>query len=189
MSRFGIAVVCTMLLHPDRPYRFRLRISAIIGVFVALFARAAVKGPEPIASFDLNRYLGTWYEIARMPSRFERGLDSVTATYSLRTDGSVKVVNQGSRNGKRSRAVGRAKFTGRSDVGALRVTFFAPFYADYTILDLDTAQYRWAMVASGRKYLWILSRTPALDFEIVDSLVNRAAGLGFETDRLYFTRQ
>jgi len=98
-------------------------------------------------------------------------------------------VNQGSRNGKRSRAVGRAKFTGRSDVGALRVTFFAPFYADYTILDLDTAQYRWAMVASGRKYLWILSRTPALDFEIVDSLVNRAAGLGFETDRLYFTRQ
>jgi apolipoprotein D and lipocalin family protein len=158
-------------------------------MFLALSACAAINRPEPVAPFDINRYLGTWYEIARMPSRFERDLDSVTATYSLRADGAVSILNMGKSKGKISRAVGKAKFSGNRKIGSLRVTFFAPFYADYTILALDTAQYRWALVASGRKYLWILSRTPALDFEVVDTLVNRAAGLGFNTSRLYFTRQ
>jgi len=155
----------------------------------AILVSAAVKSLVPATNFDLTRYLGAWYEIARLPAWFEKNLDSVTATYSLREDGKVRVVNEGSREGRHARSVGRAKFAGKTDVGALRVSFFGPFFGDYTIIELDTTQYRYAMVASGRKYLWILSRTPVLDTEVVRRLVGRAGELGFDTKRLYYTRQ
>ena len=158
-------------------------------IFSAVISSSAVNSPLPVTPFDLNSYLGTWDEIARLPAWFEKGLDSVTAVYSLRDDGKVRVVNEGSKNGRRSRSVGRAKFAGRADVGALRVSFFGPFYADYTIIELDTAQYRYALVSSGRKFLWILSRTPVLDTAVVRRLVERAAEFGFDTGRLYYTKQ
>ncbi|HMD67272.1 MAG TPA: lipocalin family protein [Chitinivibrionales bacterium] len=143
---------------------------------------------EPVAHFDLNRYLGTWYEIARMPAGFENNLIRVTATYSLRNDGKVKVENEGVdvKSLKRKRAIGKAKFAGSADVGYLKVSFFGPFYADYVILELDQ-DYRYAMVASSNKYLWILSRTPALEKATVDASMEKARSLGFETEKIYFT--
>lgn len=145
---------------------------------------------EPVAGFNLKKYLGTWYEIARMPVRFENNLNRVTATYSLRSDGKVKVENEGvdTKSQKRKRAIGKAKFAGSTDTGYLKVSFFGPFYADYVILELDQ-DYRYAMVASSRKYLWILSRMPALDQNILVALTEKAKSLGFETERLYFTPQ
>jgi apolipoprotein D and lipocalin family protein len=161
----------------------------ILVALLAIVSRAGDKPLVPVANFDLTRYVGVWHEIARLPAWFEKNLDSVTATYSLRSDGKVRVVNEGSRGGKHSRSVGRAKFAGRSDVGALRVSFFGPFFGDYKIIDLDSAHYAWALVASDRKFLWILSRTPTLDPAVVHKLAGHAAELGFDTGKLYFTKQ
>lgn len=145
---------------------------------------------EPVTHFDLNKYLGRWYEIARMPAGFENNLIQVTATYSLRNDGKVRVENAGvdARSSKRKMAIGKAKFARNADTGYLKVSFFGPFYADYIILELDK-EYRYALVASSIKYLWILSRTPVLDRQKLDELTAQATSLGFETEKLYFTPQ
>ncbi len=117
-----------------------------------------------VKQLDLERYLGTWYEIARFDHRFERGLVGVTANYSLRDDGKIKVVNEGYKktlDGKHDVAVGKAKTT--DDPGRLKVSFFWIFYADYLVLELGE-NYQWALIGStSDKYLWILSRTPILD--------------------------
>lgn len=143
---------------------------------------------KPINNFNLDRYLGTWYEIARMPSWFEKDLVRVTATYSLRPDGKVKVLNQGFKpapSNKHKTAVGKAKFAADTVTGHLRVSFFGPFYADYVIIDLDT-NYQYALVASNSyNYLWLLSRTPVLDSARVDMLLKKAEGMGFDIAKLY----
>jgi apolipoprotein D and lipocalin family protein len=118
-------------------------------------------------------------------------LVNVTATYSLRKDGAVKVVNEGYKNtkdGKHNVATGKAKFGKSPDLGYLRVSFFWPFYGDYSIVELDP-DYTYAMVASSPKYLWILSREPKMDKKNLDALIEKAGKLGFETNRLYFTPQ
>ena len=159
-----------------------------------LFARQAFSAPVelmPVSGFDLDRYLGKWYEIARLPIRFEKKLINVTATYSLRKDGKVKVINEGykeTKTGKHKIAVGKAKFKASPDRGYLRVSFFGPFYGDYVIIELDP-EYKYAMVASSRKYLWILSREPKMDSVVLERLVKKAEELGFDTSRLYFTPQ
>ena len=144
----------------------------------------------PVSNFSLERYLGTWYEIARMPVGFEKGLSRVTATYSLKKESTVLVINRGvKKNGKVAEAKGKAKFGGASDLGYLRVSFFGPFYSDYVIVDLDP-EYRYALVAgSSEKYLWILSRKPTLDKSITEQLLGRAAQLGYDTKKLIWTEQ
>lgn len=143
----------------------------------------------PVTGFELERYLGTWYEIARLPNWFEKGLTHVTATYSMRDDGKVKVVNKGYKDGEKKVAVGKAKFAGPPDIGHLRVSFFWIFYSDYIIVELDP-EYRYALVVgSGTDLLWILSRTPQLEQEIVERLLNRARELGFDTEQVFFTPQ
>jgi apolipoprotein D and lipocalin family protein len=146
------------------------------------------EGVQPVSGFDLQRYLGTWYEIARLDHRFERGLTRVTATYSLRDDGTVKVVNRGydADDGEWQEAVGTARFIGDRDVGRLKVSFFGPFYGAYNVIALDEA-YRWSMVAGpNRDYLWILARDPQLDPTVVDELVAEARRLNFPVDELIF---
>lgn len=143
-----------------------------------------------INEFDLDRYLGTWYEIARLDHRFERGLVGVTATYSLRDDGKIKVLNQGYKNqldGKHDVAVGKAKTT---DVpGKLKVSFFWIFYADYLILELDE-NYGWALIGStSDKYLWILSRTPQLDEGTKNHILEKASVRGYDTSKLIWVKQ
>jgi apolipoprotein D and lipocalin family protein len=150
---------------------------------------SAPKGVEPVTGFELGRYLGTWHEIARLDHSFERGLVGVTAEYSLRADGGVKVVNRGFDpvKGKWKEAEGRAYFTGENTVGQLKVSFFRPFYGGYNIIDLDRGNYGYALVAGpSLSYLWILARGPELPPGITEKLIAKAGALGFETKKLVF---
>jgi lipocalin len=144
---------------------------------------------KPVAPFELNKYLGRWYEIARLPNWFEKEMTNVTATYNLKENGKVKVENTGLINGKIKTAIGKAKIAKESNVGFLKVAFFLWFYADYKIISLDSVNYQYAMVASSDKYLWILCRKPELDKAILDSLIEKAQKMGFDTSKLYFTPQ
>ncbi len=145
-------------------------------------------GVEPVKGFDPARYLGTWYEIARLDHGFERGLTRVTATYAAREDGSIDVLNRGYDAEKKEwrDAHGRARFVGPRDVGQLEVSFFGPFYGGYNVVDLDPA-YSIALVAGPtRSYLWILARQAHPPKEEVDRLVARARDLGFDTGALVY---
>ena len=137
-----------------------------------------------VSGFDAGRYAGTWYEIARFPQIFERGLTCVTAEYTAQPDGSIRVVNRGYSPVKKKwkSATARAVFPGARDTGLLRVTFFWPFSAAYKVIKLDEKEYGWAVVTSSTyDYLWILARTPQLPSETYDALVKFAADSGFDT--------
>jgi apolipoprotein D and lipocalin family protein len=147
------------------------------------------EGVEPVSGFELNRYLGKWYEIARLDHSFERGLSKVSAEYSLREDGGVKVVNRGFDQDKNewNEAVGKAFFIGEPSIGQLKVSFFGPFYGAYNILALDKQDYQYSLVSGpDRSYLWILARSPELEQSTIDSLVNEAKSLGFQTEELIY---
>jgi len=147
------------------------------------------KDVKPVASFDLNQYLGTWHEIARLDHSFERGLSKVSAEYSLRKDGGVKVVNRGysAKKNKWKEAVGRAYFVGNKDIGHLKVSFFGPFFGSYVIMELDHENYQYAMVCGpDRSYLWLLAREPQIDSQTQDRLLAKAKALGFDTSALIF---
>lgn len=150
------------------------------------------KTVKPVEQFDITRYLGTWYEIARLDHSFERGLDRVTAQYTLREDGGVTVVNRGyaTEDGQWKEAVGKAFFVNDSDQGYLKVSFFGPFYGSYVVFELDQQDYQYAFVSGpDTSYLWLLSRTPKVDQALVDRFVARAGSLGFDTDALIFPAQ
>lgn len=140
-----------------------------------------------VKELDLNRYLGTWYEIARFPHSFEKNLVGVTATYSMRDDGKIKVVNQGYKNtldGELSVAEGKAKIPDKSEPGKLKVSFFWIFYGDYFVLELDE-NYQYVMIGSSSpKYFWILSRTPQLSPEIYEMLLDKALKRGYNLKKL-----
>lgn len=143
---------------------------------------------QPVDNFQLDRYLGRWYEIARLDHSFERGLTEVTADYSLNDDGSVRVLNRGfsALEGEWREAEGRARFAGPENIGQLEVSFFGPFYASYVIVALDQ-DYRHALVSGYNKsYLWILSREPQMPRAALERLIRRAAELGYPTDELIF---
>lgn len=155
-------------------------------------AVAPPSGVTPVTGFELNRYLGKWYEIARLDHSFERGLSDVSATYSRREDGGVKVVNRGydDRAGVWKEAEGRAYFTGEPTVGSLKVSFFGPFYGGYHVVALDRANYSWAMISGpSRDYLWILARTRQLPPAVLEDLLQQARALGFATDQLIAVKQ
>ncbi len=167
-------------------------LALLIGTFFLASCTAAPQGVMPVENFDLDRYLGTWYEIARLDHRFERGLSQISATYSKRPDGGVDVVNRGLKNqtGKWKEAKGRAYFIGEPDVARLKVTFFWPFYGGYNVIEIDQENYSYALVCGpSRSYLWILSRTRQLDEAILRDLVATAEKLGFETSDLIFVDQ
>ena len=142
-----------------------------------------------MTGFELPRYLGVWYEIARLPHRFERDLDRVQAEYTANPDGTVKVVNSGERDGERRRAEGIARFKGDRQTGELEVSFFRPFYGDYRIIRL-APDYRYSVVTSStREYLWILARAPQLSESEQNELVEYARELGFPVENLEFPVQ
>ncbi|MBC8342837.1 MAG: lipocalin family protein [Bacteroidetes bacterium] len=148
---------------------------------------------ETVKTLELNKYLGTWYEIARFPHSFEKGLVGVTATYSQRKNGKIKVINQGYKNsfsGKHQKAVGKAKIPNPAFPGNFKVSFFWIFYSDYLVMELDTADYAWALIGSNSpNYLWILSRTPQLDEEVYRELLNKAEKRGYNLDKLIKVEQ
>jgi len=147
---------------------------------------------KPVDHFQLERYLGQWFEIARLDHSFERGLSHVSAHYSMRDDGGVRVLNRGYSETEKTwkQAEGKAYFVQGPDIGYLKVSFFGPFYGSYILFDLDHEHYRYALVCGPDKsYLWILSRDPKMQDELRDALIARAAALGFDTSRLIFVDQ
>lgn len=147
---------------------------------------------KPVQNFELERYLGKWYEIARLDHSFERGLSHVTADYTLRKDGGVRVINRGYSSDKKSwkQAEGKAYFVDGADKGYLKVSFFGPFYGSYIVFGLDQESYQYSMVSGPKKsYLWILARKPVLEDDIKTALTNRAAVAGFDTSKLIFVDQ
>ena len=140
-----------------------------------------------VTNFDLNRFLGSWYEIARFDHRFERGMQQTKANYVIRKDGKVDVLNTGIKDGKPSEAKGVAKLT--DTPGLLRVSFWGPFYSDYRIMFLDN-DYQYALVGSGSdNYLWILSRTPQINEETKDKIIAEAKKRGYDTNKLIWVKQ
>lgn len=142
-----------------------------------------------VKNFKLDNYLGTWYEIARLPNRFEKDLHKVTANYQFKDDGGVQVINRGFniKTKEWEEAEGKAYFIGNDSVGALKVSFFGPFYGGYNIIELDETNYQYALVAGPkREYLWLLARSPDLDRSIIESLVASAKEKGFPVDKLEY---
>lgn len=147
------------------------------------------RGVEPVQGFELGKYLGKWYEIARLDHSFERGLEKVSAEYSLREDGGVRVVNRGFSVEDREwkEAEGRAYFVRGPEEGYLKVSFFGPFYGTYAVFELDREDYRYAFVCgNSTSYLWLLARTPEVSQDLVERFVKRSKELGFDTDALIF---
>lgn len=146
----------------------------------------------PVTGFDINRYLGKWYEIARLDHSFERGLEQVTANYSLLDDGRVKVVNRGFSKSSNDwkEAVGKAYFVRKSDEGYLKVSFFGPFYSSYVVFGLDQKNYQYAFISGpNESYLWLLSRTPSVERDVIDLFVKTAGEMGFRTEELIYVDQ
>ncbi len=144
---------------------------------------------EVVPHVDLKKYLGKWYETAHLPFRFEEGCSDITATYSLREDGSISVLNECKRNGKVKRAKGKAKVVDKNSGAKLKVTFFWPFYGDYWIINLGK-DYDYAVVGTpNRKYLWILSRTPQMDDKLFSQLIELIKSKGFDVKNLNRTSQ
>ena len=165
----------------------------MLGSFLLLFGACSTipEGATAISSFEKERYLGKWYEIARFDVRFERGLNNTTATYSLNENGTIKVLNRGFEYEKDQwkEAVGKAKFVGADDVAMLKVSFFGPFYGGYNVVALDE-DYQYALVAGGNlNYLWILSRTPEIPEEVKQNYLDKAREIGYDTDQLIWVEQ
>lgn len=140
-----------------------------------------------VKEFNVQKYLGTWYEIARYQHSFEKELVGVTATYTLKENGKIEVLNQGflkTLEGKLKVAKGKAKLTDQS--GKLKVSFFLFFYADYNILELDQEDYQWAMIGSSTPdYFWILSRKPSIPDELYLKILQKAESRGYDIARIY----
>lgn len=155
-------------------------------ISVLLFSCKPEKPLETVSNVDEIRYMGIWYEIARLPNRFENGLTDITATYSLRNDGKITVHNKGLKtDGTLSEVKGIACIPDASEKAKLKVSFFRPFYGKYWIIALDTLNYQYAMVAHpNRDYLWILSRTPRMERALYDELIASAAKKGFDTTQM-----
>lgn len=146
---------------------------------------------KPVGDFQADRYLGTWYEIARIDNRFENGLSRVTAQYSLREDGRIKVVNRGfdAQTGRWKESVGKARFAQTSDVGHLQVSFFGPFYGAYVVFELDDG-YTHALVSGpDTSYFWLLSRQPQMAPALRDALIDKAVARGFRREDIILVEQ
>ena len=163
----------------------------IIIIFILLFAGCVSMpdGVKPVDHFQAQRYLGKWYEIARLDHSFERGLTFVSAEYSRREDGGIRVINRGysAKENKWKEAQGRAYFVNRPDQGFLKVSFFGPFYGSYIIFELDHEAYQYSLISGPDKsYLWILARKPFIEVGIKNTLMEKAATAGFDTQKLIF---
>ncbi|KRD15107.1 lipocalin [Acidovorax sp. Root267] len=170
-------------------HRSVLLVMVMVAMVLALTGCSSASPPPgiaPFTPFDLARYEGRWYEVARLDHPFERGMTDVSATYQRRGDGSVRVLNRGFDTGKNDwrQSEGKAKFTGDASTASLKVSFFGPFYGGYHVAALD-ADYQWALVVGpDRSYCWILSRTKQLAPAVREQLIARANVLGIDTQAL-----
>lgn len=147
---------------------------------------------QPVQPFVLDRYLGRWYEIARLDHSFERGLDHVNAEYSLQEDGSVRVLNRGYDPAKKEwkEAEGKAQFVDNKNEGYLKVSFFGPFYGSYVIFGLDQQDYQYSFISGpNTNYLWLLARTPTVPDAVMQQFLTAAKKAGFDTSKLILVNQ
>ena len=173
-----------------RPMRW-LALLLVLLLGLAGCATAPPAGLTPVTPFDVNRYAGKWYEIARMDHSFERGLSDVSARYTVQPDGSVQVINRGFDVSRQAwkEAVGKALFTGDASRGALKVSFFGPFYGGYNVIALDP-DYRWSLVVGpDLGYVWILARDKQLTPEVREQVLAQARKAGIDVDRLIWVDQ
>lgn len=165
-------------------------------LLIALIALTGCTGKpdniKPVENFQSEKYLGKWYEIARIDHRFEKGLSKVTAEYSLGKDGSIKVVNRGysANDNKWSESIGKAYFVGDEKQAFLKVSFFGPFYGSYIVFELEQENYQYALISGPDKsYFWLLSRTPTIDAALQKRLIDKAVKLGFERKQIILVEQ
>jgi apolipoprotein D and lipocalin family protein len=158
----------------------------IAGTIYALWPKSKIPKAAIVEPFDKNKYLGLWYEVARLPNRIEKHLKDLTEEYSLKEDGNIQVITRAYHTDKNKivEVEGTAKFTGKKTRGALKVAYFIPVYLDYNILDIDD-DYRYALVAGGGlDYLWILSRDNSVPDEIKVRFLKKAVALRFDVGKL-----
>lgn len=163
---------------------------AVALTLVACKSPTPPKGVKPVSDFNASRYLGKWYEIARLENRFEKGMEQVTATYSLRSDGGITVLNRGYDPIKNrwKESEGKAYFTGAPTTAALKVSFFGPFYGGYNVIKLDK-DYQHALVSGpNRDYLWILSRSTTLPETVKQDFLATARELGFPVEQMVWVK-
>ena len=169
-------------------------INSLFVTLILLSLTACLGMPDsvkPVQGFDKQRYLGKWYEIARLDNRFEKGLEQVTAEYSLRNDGAIRVLNRGYSADKSEwkEADGKAIFVNDETEGYLKVSFFGPFYSSYVVFELDT-EYQYSFISGADySYLWLLSRTPEVNPELLETFKQKASKLGFKLDELVIVNQ
>ncbi|SEQ03331.1 apolipoprotein D and lipocalin family protein [Amphritea atlantica] len=167
----------------------------VLILMTALLLHGCLGMPEsvkPVGQFELARYLGKWYEVARLDHSFERGLTRVSAEYSLRNDGGVAVLNRGysEASGVWQEAEGKAYFVNDHDEGYLKVSFFGPFYGSYVVFDLDRENYQYSFVSGpDSSYLWLLSRKPTVTPEVREWFIRLSEERGFDTDELIWVKQ
>lgn len=164
--------------------------AALVGVFLFNSCRSIPKNAEAVKPFDKERYLGKWYEIARLDFKYERNLNNVTANYSLNENGTIKVINRGynTKKEKWEQAVGKAKPAAEADRGMLKVSFFGPFYSGYNVIAIDK-DYRYALVAGKNlNYLWILSRETSIPDSIKNQYLEIAKEIGYKTEDLLWVK-
>ena len=168
------------------------RLTSLLTIIFLTGCLGTPENVEPVETFQLKQYLGTWYEIARLDHSFERGLEQVSATYSLQEDGGVRILNKGFsiQENEWREAEGKAYFVQAQDTGHLKVSFFGPFYSSYVIFELDQPDYQYAFVSGYNKsYLWLLARTPQVSNTLKSDFVSKARELGFNVDELIFVPQ
>ncbi len=165
--------------------------ACLLALFGAVSCASRTPPPPTVATVDIQRYAGKWYEIAHKPMIFQRGCRATTAEYSLNADGSIRVVNSCLKeDGRRETAVGRAVPVPGSGNAKLKVSFFGPFTGDYWVMALDEKRYAWAVIGHPqRKYLWILSRTPRMDPALYARLTGWARAQGYDLSDLIVTDQ
>ncbi len=170
---------------------FILLIIFVMLVTVYSGCKSAPKNVIVVDDFDVEQYLGKWYEIARFDFIHEKNMNNVTAEYSLNKDGSIRVENRGYdyKKGEWKESIGKAKFQGRPTIGSLKVSFFGPFYSGYNIIALDPNYLYSLVVGKNYDYLWILSRTTYIPEDVKSEYLNLADSLGFDLSKLVWTEQ
>ncbi len=190
MNMKTLSMVLTRSLGIFQPFKNKLLI--IVSVLMLSGCLGMPESVRPVPNFEIQNYVGKWYEIARLDHSFEDGLSQVTAEYALRGDGSVSVLNRGfsaSQNEWRE-AEGKAYFVNSDSEGYLKVSFFGPFYGSYVVFALEYENYEYAFVSGpNTDYLWLLARNPSVEPAVIDMFLKMAKERGFDTERLIFVDQ
>lgn len=166
-------------------------VAAAVTTALSGCAVSVPQGIQPVSGFDAARYMGTWYELARIDHRFEKGLTQVSAQYSLNDDGTVNVINRGYDGAKKEwrQANGKARFLGEPDVAALKVSFFGPFYGGYNVVSLDDDYQTSLVIGDSRDYFWLLSRSKTIPEQKFRQLLEKARSLGVDLSRVQVVAQ